>query len=49
MPTAAHDPRMGINERRLDMLEKRVREAVSETEERDARGAAPQSPRVIDG
>jgi hypothetical protein len=27
MPTAAHDPRMGTNERRLDMLEKRAREA----------------------
>jgi hypothetical protein len=37
MPTAAHDPRMGFNERRLDMLEKRAREAVSEIAERDAR------------
>jgi hypothetical protein len=37
MPTAAHDPRMGSNERRLDMLEKRVRDALSEATERDAR------------
>ena len=28
---------MGTNERRLDMLEKRVRDAVSETAQRDAR------------
>jgi hypothetical protein len=28
---------MGSNERRLDMLEKRAREAVSEIAERDAR------------
>jgi hypothetical protein len=28
---------LGTNERRLDMLEKRAREAVSETAERDAR------------
>jgi hypothetical protein len=37
MPTAAHDPHMGTNERRLDMLEKRVRDALSEAAERDAR------------
>jgi hypothetical protein len=28
---------MGTNHRRLDMLEKRVRDAISEIEERDAR------------
>jgi hypothetical protein len=37
MPTGAHDPHMGTNERRLDMLEKRARDALSEAAERDAR------------
>jgi hypothetical protein len=37
MPTGAHDPRMGTNERRLDMIEKRARDAISEVAERDAR------------
>jgi hypothetical protein len=37
MPTAAHDPRMGSNERRLDMLEKRVREAVTDKAGREAK------------
>jgi hypothetical protein len=36
MPTAAH-PRMDTDERRLDMLERRARDAVTETAERDAR------------
>jgi hypothetical protein len=37
MLTRAHDSHMGTNERRLDMLEKRARDAVTETAERDAR------------
>jgi hypothetical protein len=37
MPTGAHDPRMGTNERRLDVLEKRARDAVSQAAERDAK------------
>jgi hypothetical protein len=37
MPTGGHDPHMATNERRLDMLEKRARDAVSEVAERDAR------------
>jgi hypothetical protein len=37
MPSAAHDPRMGTNERHLDMLEKRARDAISVVAERDAR------------
>jgi hypothetical protein len=37
MPTGAHDPRMDTNQRRLDMLEKRARDAISEVAERDAR------------
>jgi hypothetical protein len=37
MLTVAHDPHMGTNERRLDMLENRASEAVSEIAERDAR------------
>jgi hypothetical protein len=30
MPTGAHDPVMGTNERRLDMLEKRTRDVVTD-------------------
>jgi hypothetical protein len=37
MPTGAHDPHMGTNHRRLDMLEKRTRALVSEAAQRDAR------------
>jgi hypothetical protein len=37
MPTVRHDWRIGTNERRLNMLEKRAREAFSETAKRDAR------------
>jgi hypothetical protein len=37
MPTGAHDPHMGTNQRRLDMLEKQARNVVSEGAERDAR------------
>jgi hypothetical protein len=37
MPSDPHDPRMGTNERRLDMLEKGARYAVSEAAERHAR------------
>ena len=29
MPTGAHDPHVGTNERRLDMLEKRTRDVVT--------------------
>jgi hypothetical protein len=36
MPTAAHDPHMGTNERRLDMLEKRARDAVGAKAVREA-------------
>ena len=37
MPTGSHHPCVGTNHRRLDMLEKRVRDALSEVAERDAR------------
>jgi hypothetical protein len=37
MPTGAHDPRMGTNERRLDMLEKRAREAITAEAAREAK------------
>jgi hypothetical protein len=37
MPTGAHHPHMGTNERRLEMLEKRARALVSEAAQRDAR------------
>jgi hypothetical protein len=36
MPTGAHDPVMGTNHRRLDMLEKRAREAVTDKAAREA-------------
>jgi hypothetical protein len=37
MPTGAHDPRMGTNERRLDMLEKRARDVVTAKAAREAK------------
>jgi hypothetical protein len=37
MPTGAHDPHMGTNQRRLDMLEKRARDAVTDKAAREAK------------
>jgi hypothetical protein len=37
MPTGPHDPGMGTNERRLDMLEKRARDAVTAKAAREAK------------
>jgi hypothetical protein len=37
MLTGPHDPQMGTNERRLDMLEKRARDALTDQAVRDAR------------
>jgi hypothetical protein len=37
MPTDAHDPVTGTNERRLDMLEKRAREVVTAKAAREAK------------
>jgi hypothetical protein len=34
MSTAAHDPTMGTNRRRLDMLDKRARETLKEVAQR---------------
>ena len=37
MPSAAHDPHMGTNERRLDRLEKRARDVITAKAVREAK------------